>query len=122
MTGRRAVRAILSTNPVDLDPLAAVMPRREPPRASVHLAAGTERACLDALTDLVDSARAYRDADEANRRYGTAHTFDAIAVQLDRVRTRLAEEHDPYLAEAWAFVDAGRLTIARHLARRRRVR
>jgi hypothetical protein len=119
MSTRRAVRAILSTDPVDLDPVVAVMPRRMAPH-SVHLAEGTEQACLGALTDLVESARAYRDDAERERRFGTAQTFEAIAVQLDRVRTRLTEEHGPYLPEAWAFVDAGRLTLARHLARRAR--
>jgi hypothetical protein len=122
MSLRRSVRAILSAEPDDLDVAVAAIPRRmaESGHHSVHLAAGDERAALEALSDLVDSARVYRDEAEHDHRIGTAQTFEGIATQLDRVRTRLTEEHGPYLAEAWAFVDAGRLTIARHLARHRR--
>ena len=81
---------------------------------------GPETAALAALTDLVATARVHRAAAIADGRYGTAQTFDALAQHLDRVRTRLTEEHGVFLAEAWGYVDAGRLTIARHLATTRR--
>lgn len=81
---------------------------------------GTEHAALDALNDLIATARTMRDQAGRDHNLGTMHTCDSIAVQLDRVRTRLIEDHDEYLAEAWAFVDAGRLTIARHRARLQR--
>jgi hypothetical protein len=81
------------------------------------MSSGTRDACLDALVDLVDSARGHRDAHEAAHKIGTAQTFDNLAKHLDAVRTTLIEEGDDYLDVAWAFVDAGRLTIARHLVR-----
>jgi hypothetical protein len=84
----------------------------------MSISIGTEKAALDALTDLVHTARSMRDQAEHDHNLGTMHTMNSIAVQLDRVRTRLLDEDaDDYLPEAWAFVDAGRLTIARRRAR-----
>lgn len=77
---------------------------------------GDVAACLTALTDLVATARIHRAAAVSAGRFGTAQTFDALAQHLDRVRTRLTEDPVGELADAWAFVDAGRLTIARHVA------
>lgn len=84
---------------------------------------GSQAAAFDALTDLVDTARRYRDEADAAHRPGWTQTWDALAAHLDRTRTRLVEEGEDYLPEAWAMVDAGRLTVARHLIRadRRRV-
>lgn len=72
---------------------------------------------LDALGDLVDTAR--RRASQAEG-YGDAASARAhidVADTLDRARTILVEEGDDYLDAAWAFVDAGRLTLARFAAR-----
>lgn len=78
---------------------------------------GDELAALDALSDLVETAQAWRDDLHARRLPGSAGIFDHLAAQLDLVRARLMDEHDAYLPEAWAFVDAGRLTIAQHRSR-----
>jgi hypothetical protein len=76
---------------------------------------GTEAAALEALSDLVSTAQGQRDELVRRRLPGSAQTFDHLAVQLDLVRAKLTAEHELYLPEAWAFVDAARLTIARHL-------
>ena len=69
--------------------------------------------CLRALGDLVQTAR----GDEARTRFfgldQFADAFADVADTLDRCRTRLVEEGGDYLDTAWAFLDAGRLTIAR---------
>jgi hypothetical protein len=78
---------------------------------------GPQAAAFDALTELVNPARMHRDASLLNGRPGWAQTWDILAGHLDRSRTRLVEEGDDYLADAWGTVDAGRLTIARHLIR-----
>ena len=74
---------------------------------------GTELAALDALSDLIATAHAWRADLYARRLPGSAGTMEHLATQLDLVRARLMEEHEAYLPEAWAFVDAARLTIAR---------
>ena len=82
---------------------------------------GTIVACTEALTDLVDTTRIMAIECDARGWIGSAHTLDTIAMQFDSTRTRLIQEGDDYLAVAWAYVDAGRLTIAQHrtkLARR----
>lgn len=82
---------------------------------------GTVDAALTALTDLVETARMHRDVAVLDGWPGTAQRWAHIANQLDAARTRLiqADETDD-VGIAWAFVDAGRLTIARELARRYR--
>ena len=79
------------------------------------------RAALAALADLVETAR--RRAATA-RAYGDdalAKALSDVADTLDRARTILVEEGDTYLDAAWAFVDAGRLTLVRLAARPARV-
>lgn len=71
---------------------------------------------LEALTDLVDTARTHRDS-LPEERIGYRQQWETIALHLDAVRTRVVQEDDAYLDVAWAFVDSGRLTIARLLAR-----
>ena len=86
---------------------------REDPIVTMH--SGTEDAALDALSDLVATSQQYSFELRRRRLPGSAQTFDHLAIQLDLVRARLNAEHELYLPEAWAFVDAARLTIARHL-------
>jgi hypothetical protein len=81
---------------------------------------GTQAAALEALGDLVATARTHADVERLNRRTGWAQNWDTLASSLDAVRTRLVQEGDDYLEVAWAFVDSGRLTIARHISRARR--
>jgi len=71
-------------------------------------------AALDALTDLVEVARKHRDETPDNRP-GWRQQWDHIANQMDAARTALIQEGDDYLETAWAMVDSGRITIARHL-------
>lgn len=78
---------------------------------------GPQAAALAALTDLVDTARVNRDASEAQAWHMWTMTWGRLADHLDGVRTTLAQEGEPYLQEAWAYVDSGRLTIARYLVR-----
>jgi len=72
---------------------------------------------LGDLSELVRLARVYRDAAIVQHRPGTAQTWDNLASHLDAVRTTLIQEGDTYEAVARAFVDSGRLTISRALAR-----
>ena len=77
----------------------------------------TALAALAALAALVETAR--RRAATA-RAYGDApleKALNDVADTLDRARTILVEEGDTYLDAAWAFVDAGRLTLVRLAAR-----
>jgi hypothetical protein len=78
---------------------------------------GPQAAAFDALTDLVNTSRRYRDEADRAGRPGWTQTWDALALHLDRSRTRLVEEGEDYLTDAWAIVDAGRLTVARHIIR-----
>jgi hypothetical protein len=75
---------------------------------------GTTSAALEALTDLVITARAQRDMAEDHKAWTSRNKFEDIARQLDATRTRLTEDRT-YLEQAWAFVDAGRLTVARQM-------
>lgn len=77
----------------------------------------TALAALAALADLVESAR--RRAHTATAYHDTrrARAYAEVADTLDRARTILVEEGDSYLDAAWAFVDAGWLTLARLAAR-----
>ena len=81
---------------------------------------GPQAAAFDALSDLVNTARLYRDAAEVAGLPGRTQTWDALALTLDSARTRLVEEGEDYLPEAWGMVDAGRLTVARQLIRAER--
>jgi hypothetical protein len=83
---------------------------------------GPQAAAFDALTDLVDTARMYREEADRAGFYGRTQTWDALALHLDGCRTRLVEEGEEYLTTAWAMVDAGRLTVARHIIRAERSR
>lgn len=78
---------------------------------------GTLAEALEALTELVRLARLYRDAAEVEGRPGSAQTWAQLAGHLDAVRTTALQEGAGYLPVAWAFVDSGRLTIGRALAR-----
>lgn len=81
----------------------------------------TALAALAALAAHVETAR--RRAATA-RAYGDvplAKALNHVADTLDRARTILVEEGDAYLEAAWAFVDAGRLTLVRLAARPARV-
>lgn len=66
-----------------------------------------QHAALDALSDLVDTARDRRASEPQH-----ATECHAIARTLDRARTRLVEDGPGYLDAAWAFVDAGRKALA----------
>ena len=81
------------------------------------LITGDELAALDALNDLVHSARGSALRCEADGMLGTMQAFTAIARDLDRVRTRLVQEHAEYLEQAWREIDAHRWEIARHRTR-----
>ncbi|MFK4761189.1 hypothetical protein ACI3KS_09685 [Microbacterium sp. ZW T5_45] len=74
--------------------------------------AQTTKPAVDALTDLVDTARtrAVRANAEGDRL--KMNDLLGIADTLDRARTRLVEDGTEYLDAAWAFVDAGRKMIA----------
>jgi hypothetical protein len=74
----------------------------------------SRHAALTALTDLVETARKHRD-ETPESRPGWRHQWEHIAQQMDATRTTLVQEGDDYLETAWAMVDSGRLTIARHL-------
>ena len=81
---------------------------------------GEAIAAVEALSDLVATARYHAELAHAAERPGWAQNWDTLAVHLDAVRTTLIQEGDGYLDIAWAFVDSGRLTIARHISRARR--
>ena len=68
---------------------------------------------LDALNDLVQSARSNADEAAALDRPHNAATLTSMATTLDGARTRLIEDGPDYLPAAWAFVDAARSLIAR---------
>ena len=72
---------------------------------------------LDALTDLVDTARTRAQTSEDHGDTRRARALLDIATTLDRARTILVEDGDDYLDTAWAFVDAGRRTLARMASR-----
>lgn len=78
---------------------------------------GSAIAAVEALTDLVDTIRVHRDRADREGRRAWVQTWEALGAHLDRVRTILVQEGDPYLSEAWGYVDAGRLTLARNLVR-----
>jgi hypothetical protein len=78
---------------------------------------GTAGEALTQLSELVRLARVYRDAATLDGRPGTAQTWASTADKLDSVRTTLLQEGVDYLPVAWAFVDSGRLTISRGVAR-----
>lgn len=71
----------------------------------------TTIAATRALSDLVDSARA--QAERAARLDHPAARLRHIVRTLDSARTRLVQEGIDYLDTAWAFVDAGRVQLAR---------
>lgn len=77
----------------------------------------TALAALAALAELVQTAR--RRASTAQWWGDTtkARAYADVADTLDRARTILVEDGDAYLDAAWAFVDAGRLTLTRLAAR-----
>lgn len=77
----------------------------------------TALAALAALADLVDTARRRARTAHAHHDEHTACAYATVADTLDRARTILVEEGDDYLDAAWAFVDAGRLTLVRLAAR-----
>lgn len=68
---------------------------------------------LDALTDLVHTARTNADTAVALDRPHNAAALSRMATTLDGARTRLIEDGPDYLPAAWAFVDAARSLIAR---------
>jgi len=78
---------------------------------------GTIVAAVDALTDLVATARTHADVARLDGREGWAQNWDNLAYNLDATRTTLVQEGEDYLPVAWAFVDSGRLTIVRYMAR-----
>jgi len=78
---------------------------------------GTIVAAVDALNDLVATARGHAAAARDQGREGWAQNWDTLAYHLDATRTTLVQEGDDYLPVAWAFVDSGRLTIVRYMAR-----
>lgn len=82
----------------------------EPTRAD--LPTDDERACLRALTDLVDTARHRARVARWKRAPARERHFEGIAHTLDRARTRLVEDGSDYIEAAWAFVDAARKMLA----------
>lgn len=79
------------------------------------MSTGDRDAALIALDDLIVTTEGLHARCKARGWIGTAQTMQHIVASLDVVRTKLELEGDAYLPEAWAFVDAGRLTIARHV-------
>ncbi|WP_309105029.1 hypothetical protein [Microbacterium sp.] len=65
-----------------------------------------------ALADLIASARIRAERAEAHHLPDTAFVLAGIATTLSNARARLAEDGSDYLDAAWAFVDAGRTTLA----------
>ena len=72
---------------------------------------------LDELAHLVDTARMRAQASEDHGDTRRARALRDIATTLDRARTILVEDGDDYFDAAWAFVEAGRLTLARMASR-----
>jgi hypothetical protein len=68
-------------------------------------------AAARALSDLVETARVFRNLAKDKRRRDIAKRCQVIAVQLDATRTRLVQDGDEYLDTAWAYVDAGRRSL-----------
>jgi hypothetical protein len=83
----------------------------------VSMSQGTATSALRALQDLVDTARTQAEAERVRGYPGTAQRFDILAGGLDAARTSLVQEGESFLPVAWAYVDSGRLTLARELIR-----
>lgn len=77
----------------------------------------TALAALAALAELVQTARVRARTATAYGDTRSARAYAGVADTLDRCRTILVEDGDAYLDAAWAFVDAGRLTLTRLAAR-----
>jgi hypothetical protein len=65
------------------------------------------------LSQLVDGHRSERDRANMWLRPRVAFSLDAAAMQLDAVRTRLVEDGEEFIDEATAFIDAGRINLAK---------
>lgn len=71
----------------------------------------TTKPALDALNDLVHTART-RAGELVTHDSDLATRMRQTATKLDAVRTRLVQDGDEYLDQAWAFVDGARMVIA----------
>jgi len=77
----------------------------------------TTAAACNAIAELIRSANYERGRAKRKRLPILADQLDLTSRQLDAVRTTLVQEGDEYLQTAWAFVDAGRLTLAKIITR-----
>lgn len=68
---------------------------------------------VDALTDLVNTARTRARACRVRSETTRAGQLDYIARTLDAARTRLVQDGDEYLDAAWTMVDRAREVLAR---------
>jgi hypothetical protein len=76
------------------------------------MSTGTVRECTEALHDLIRSANYEADRAWARGLRGASAAGERISKQLDAMRTLLIQEGDIELDQGWAYVDAGRLSLA----------
>jgi len=74
-------------------------------------------AAARALSDLVDTGRGLAQQAHALDLHVTGRYVESAIDTLDRARTILVDEGDSYIDAAWAFVDAGRVALARATAK-----
>lgn len=69
-------------------------------------------AVVEALTDLVESARATASLAVEKHATELANAAERIQSQADAARTRFVQDGDEYTSTAWAVIDTCRVSLA----------